>query len=160
MKSDNVYLVMIDLIWFASRQLVLFLCCLVLVLYCFLSGEITWWSPLWVKELQADQFEVYNIPPSPPWPTLSSVVFSAGVGFGKFEPFLGRVRSCNQNCKVFLADYTCFVVKFVVFKGKEFTFAELMALKKSSTRNSWSITLHFTKVLLSNLALGWGIRTQ
>lgn len=142
-----------DLICFSSA-------CLVLVLYCFLSGEITWWSPLWVKELQADQFEVYNIPPSPPWPTLSSVVFSARGGFGKFEPFLGRVRSCNQNCKVFLADYTCFVFKFVVFKGKEFTFTELMALKKSSTRNSWSITLHFTKVLLSNLALGWGIRTQ
>lgn len=111
-----------DLICFSSA-------CLVLVLYCFLSGEITWWSPLWVKELQADQFEVYNIPPSPPWPTLSSVVFSAGGGgFGKFEPFLGRVRNCNQNCKVFLADYTCFVVKFVVFKGKEFTFTELMAL--------------------------------
>ena len=81
-------------------------------------------------------------------------------GVGQLEPFLGRVRSCNQNCKVFLADYTCFVVKFVVFKGKEFTFTELMALKKSSTRNSWSITLHFTKVLLSNLALehNFGLR--
>ena len=66
MKSDNVYLVMIDLICLMSA-------CLVLVLYCFLSGEITWWSPLWVKELKANQFEVYNIPPSPPWPTLSSV---------------------------------------------------------------------------------------
>ena len=72
MKSDNVYLVMIDLICLMSA-------CLVLVLYCFLSGEITWWSPLWVKELQADQFEVYNIPPSPPWPTLSSVPGGGGV---------------------------------------------------------------------------------
>lgn len=92
---------------------------------------------------------------------MANPVFSAGGGgFGKFEPFLGRVRSCNQNCKVFLADYTCFIFKFVVFKGKEFTFTELMALKKRSTRNSWSITLHFTKVLLSNLALGWGIWTK
>lgn len=93
---------------------------------------------------------------------MANPVFSArgGGGFGKFEPFLGRVQSCNQNCKVFLADYTCFIFKFVVFKGKEFTFTELMALKKRSTRNSWSITLHFTKVLLSNLALGWGIWTQ